>query len=197
MIARTLKMTDDLSLTDMQTRHKPSGDEETPRCSRRSCRCDRTCCVGFLRRNLLLLLLVASLAVGIAMGIGLRFVGAPLSARELMYFKFPGELLMRMLKALVVPLMVSSLVSGLGGMDTRSSGRMGLYSIVYYMSTTFSAVLLGILLVCTIRPGQNAAREATGSQEPGNIADSFLDLLRSAPGNCSSYVFQSWNRVTF
>lgn len=174
-------MTDDLSLTDIHARHTPSRDEETPKCSRRSCRCDKTCCVGFLRRNLLLLLLVASLAVGIALGIGLRFApGDPFDKRQLMYFKFPGELLMRMLKALVVPLMVSSLVSGLGGMDTKSFGRMGLYSIVYYMSTTFSAVLLGILLVCTIRPGLNVDREATGTAQPGNIADSFLDLLRSA-----------------
>lgn len=125
------------------------------------------------------------------MGIGLRFIDEPFDKRQLMYFRFPGELLMRMLKALVIPLIVSSLVSGLAGMDTKSSGKMGLYSIIYYMSTTFSAVLLGILLVCTIQPGKNAGAKVEGSAEPGNIVDSFLDLLRNVfPDNIVEACFR-------
>lgn len=167
---------DDVILSPEDSRKHTSSSSTSSTHSR--CPCDRNCCRSFLRRNLLLLLLIASLAIGIAMGIGLRFIDEPFDKRQLMYFRFPGELLMRMLKALVIPLIVSSLVSGLAGMDTKSSGKMGLYSIIYYMSTTFSAVLLGILLVCTIQPGKNAGAKVEGSAEPGNIVDSFLDLLR-------------------
>ena len=83
---------------------------------------------------------------------------------------------------LIIPLIVSSLVSGLAGLDAKASGKMGLRAVVYYMSTTFVAVILGIILVVSIKPGTrtNNIREddGTGNTQSANIADSFLDLIR-------------------
>lgn len=139
------------------------------------------CCKRFLRRNLLLILLILSLILGIAMGIGLRFLDPPLNKRQLTYFKFPGELLMRMLKMLILPLIISSLVAGVAGMDSKASGKMGLRAVVYYLSTTFIAVILGIVLVVTIQPGsRSVVQDNEASAEDQTITDSFLDLLRYA-----------------
>ena len=143
------------------------------------CGCCQTKCGRCFRKNLLLFLLVLALVIGIGMGIGLRFVDPPFSLREQEYFRFPGDLLMRMLKCLIIPLIVSSLIAGLGGLDTRASGKMGLYAIIYYLSTTILAVLLGILLVMTIKPGKTIGELANkGEEDPGNVVDSFLDLIR-------------------
>ena len=60
-----------------------------------------------------------------------------------MYLDFPGDLLMRMLKMMILPLIVSSLIAGLANLDISSSGRMGGRAVLYYMSTTFFAVVLG------------------------------------------------------
>ncbi len=88
---------------------------------------------------------------------------------------------MRMLKMLIIPLIVSTLVAGLAGLDATASGTMGLRAIVYYMSTTFIAVVLGIILVVSIRPGDRTqvAGNEDAEDEPANVADSFLDLIRS------------------
>ncbi len=50
----------------------------------------------------------------------MRQLDPPLDKREQMYFRFPGDLLMRMLKALVIPLIVSSLIAGVAGIYTDS-----------------------------------------------------------------------------
>ncbi len=77
----------------------------------------------FLRSNLLVLMLILALGLGIGLGAGLRAVDPPLSERQRMYLRFPGEILMNMLKLLILPLIASSLVSGLTSLDTRSSGE--------------------------------------------------------------------------
>uniref|UniRef100_A0A8C6V8R7 Amino acid transporter n=1 Tax=Naja naja TaxID=35670 RepID=A0A8C6V8R7_NAJNA len=102
--------------------------------------------------------------------------------QEKQYFSFPGELLMRMLKMLILPLITSSLMSGLATMDSRVCGKMGLLTITYYLWTTFMAVTTGIVLVITIHPGAAAQKE---EHSVGKVvlssADALLDLIRYFP----------------
>ncbi|KAK2149575.1 hypothetical protein LSH36_446g02028 [Paralvinella palmiformis] len=128
-------------------------------CSRRS-RCGRC-----FKSNLLLILLLCSIAIGIGLGALLKAYGPEFSERDLVYFQFPGDLLMRMLKCLIIPLIVSSLVAGLGGLETGTSGKMGLYAVVYYFATTILAVMLGILLVMTIKPGEKLSEDVDTTGE--------------------------------
>lgn len=145
-----------------------------------SSNCCQSRCGSCLRSNLLLILLLFSISIGIGLGALLKAYDIEFSERDLIYFQFPGDVLMRMLKCLIIPLIVSSLVAGLGGLDTTTSGRMGLYAVIYYFSTTVLAVMLGILLVMTIKPGEKLSEDvkATGEAAPGNIVDSFLDIIR-------------------
>ena len=133
-----------------------------------------------LRSNLLVILLILALILGIVIGILLRLRPEPWTDRELMYLRFPGELLMNMLKLLILPLIVASLVSGMTSLDTRSSGKLGLRAVVYYLTTTLAAVILGIILVVSIQPGKRGDKP-TGTTEFREVepADTFLDLIRS------------------
>ncbi|PNJ67028.1 excitatory amino acid transporter 1 isoform X1 [Pongo abelii] len=134
---------------------------------------------SYLFRNAFVLLTVTAVIVGTILGFTLR--PYRMSYREVKYFSFPGELLMRMLQMLVLPLIISSLVTGMAALDSKASGKMGMRAVVYYMTTTIIAVVIGIIIVIIIHPGkgtkENMHRE--GKIVQVTAADAFLDLIRN------------------
>lgn len=134
---------------------------------------------GFLRRNAFVLFTITAVIIGILLGFSLR--SYKMSYREVKYFSFPGELLMRMLQMLVLPLLVSSLVTGMAALDSKASGKMGLRAVAYYTSTTVIAVFIGIIMVLIIHPGKGSKDEFKKQQKIQQVspADAFLDLIRN------------------
>ncbi|XP_053706981.1 solute carrier family 1 member 9 isoform X2 [Synchiropus splendidus] len=149
--------------------------------------------------NLLLGLTVMGVVMGAVFGMLLRYMHVKDSA-ALTMVSFPGEILMRMLKMLILPLIISSLITGLAGLDARSSGRMGSRAMVYYMSTTVIAAILGVILVLSIHPGNPKLRGTSYTVVPKNqevsSLDAFLDLLRNLfPENLVQACFQQVQTV--
>ncbi|XP_026312767.1 excitatory amino acid transporter 4 isoform X3 [Piliocolobus tephrosceles] len=133
----------------------------------------------FLRRNAFILLTVSAVVIGVSLAFALR--PYQLTYRQIKYFSFPGELLMRMLQMLVLPLIVSSLVTGMASLDNKATGRMGMRAAVYYMVTTIIAVFIGILMVTIIHPGKGSKEglHREGRIETIPTADAFMDLIRN------------------
>ncbi|KAK3098194.1 hypothetical protein FSP39_017092 [Pinctada imbricata] len=134
------------------------------------------------KKNLLLVLTVAGVFMGIILGFSLR--AAEPSEQAIMLISFPGDILMRMLKMLILPLIVSCMITGLTSMNVEESGRMGLRGILYYFGTTFMAIILGIILVTAIHPGDpsNRPQEEEKFEEADDRVsslDAFLDLIRN------------------
>ncbi|XP_071800156.1 excitatory amino acid transporter 3-like [Asterias amurensis] len=155
------------------------------------------CCCGFLRRNLLVFLLLMSLILGVGVGFIIKFcTDIELSAKEIGYISFPGTLFLNMLKMIIVPLIVSSLVAGMSSLDKRVSGVLGLKALVYYFLTTLMAVILGIIMVMAISPGSHGQTDMidrSGKSEHVNTVDSFLDLLRNMfPPNIVEACFRTY-----
>lgn len=145
-----------------------------------------------MRRDLLLVLTVVGVLLGFILGIGLRPAKPTKDVIELL--TFPGELLLRMLKMLILPLIFSSLIVGLAMLDPRSSGKIGLRSLVYYAVTTFLATFTGIACVLIIHPGNPSIKEhLTNRNPPRNVSslDAMLDLIRNLfPENIVQACFQ-------
>ncbi|XP_055017354.1 solute carrier family 1 member 3a [Boleophthalmus pectinirostris] len=130
-------------------------------------------------KNAFVIFTVAAVVIGIILGFAMRQYH--LSYREVKFFSFPGELLMRMLQMLVLPLLVSSLITGMAALDSRASGKMGMRAVIYYTSTTVIAVFIGIVMVLIIHPGKGSKDEFTTQQKVEQVspADAFLDLIRN------------------
>lgn len=150
---------------------------------------------GLLRRNWLLIATVVSVLLGISLGVVVREY-ASLSHLHKQYFGFPGEILMRMLKLVILPLIISSMITGVAALDSEVSGKIGLRAVIYYFTTTIIAVVLGIILVMTIKPGVSQEAEhidRTGTTPNVTTVDTLLDLLRNMfPENLVQACFQQY-----
>lgn len=114
-----------------------------------------------------------------------------------------GDLFLRALKMIIVPLILSSIISGVTNIgNAENLGRLGLKTISYYITTSIFAIVTGLVLVNLIRPGAGAdlgfsenveglliARESFGSTLlniiPTNIFTAFVE------GNMLSIIFFS------
>jgi len=130
--------------------------------------------------NALTLATLGGVLVGIVLGVCLRTREDPYSKREAMYVKFVGTLFLSMLKCIIIPLIIPSLIVAVGSLDLKISGKVGARGVLYYMSTTIIAVILGIILVTTIQPGKGA-EPVKGKQIERNITteDTLMDLVRN------------------
>ena len=155
-----------------------------------------------IRNNLLLTLTIAGVFMGFGLGFLCRLVSP--TTETIMILSFPGDILMRMLKMLILPLITSSLITGrsikafisnkliffyligLAVLDPKSSGKLGIYALSYYFCTTILAAILGIVLVQMIRPGERDNKEQVRSELLGDdpkadqvtTVDAIFDLFR-------------------
>uniref|UniRef100_A0A8D0KJY4 Amino acid transporter n=1 Tax=Sus scrofa TaxID=9823 RepID=A0A8D0KJY4_PIG len=152
-----------------------------------------------LGKNLLLTLTVFGVILGAVCGGFLR-LASPIHPDVVMLIAFPGDILMRMLKMLILPLIISSLITGLSGLDAKASGRLGTRAMVYYMSTTIIAAVLGVILVLAIHPGNPKLKKQLGpgkKNDEVSSLDAFLDLIRNLfPENLVQACFQQIQTVT-
>ena len=99
------------------------------------------------------------------------------------YVRWLGDLFLRALKMIIVPLVFSSIVSGVANLgSTTSLGRLGIKTISYYITTSVFAILTGLLLVDIIKPGVGAdlgfrmdVPEMTSST--GSLGDIILRMI--------------------
>lgn len=86
----------------------------------------------FLRSNLLTILTVVGVLGGTLIGIILRNNTGKWTEREVMYLQYPGDLFLRMLKCLIVPLLIASITSAIGALDLSMSGKIATRLVEIY-----------------------------------------------------------------
>jgi len=90
--------------------------------------------------------IIIAILLGVIVGLAL--------GEKAVHIKIIGDLFIRLLKMIIVPLIMSSMVAGIISIgNIRSLGRMGLRTFIYYMTTTILAVTVGLVLVNLFRPG--------------------------------------------
>ncbi len=106
-------------------------------------------------------LIYVFMALGVVVGLLLARVsdqGATWFTTTLTIFDFIGRtLFVGLLKMIIAPLILVSIVAGVTSIPSfDDAGRIGVRTLLYYVTTTAIAVAIGLALVLTVRPGENA-----------------------------------------
>ncbi len=83
-----------------------------------------------------------------------------------------GKIFMNLLKLIAVPLVLTSLVTGVASLsDLKKLSRMGGKTIALYLSTTVVAVIIGLVVVNVLQPGKRLPAELRTRLEQSYQAD--------------------------
>jgi proton glutamate symport protein len=106
--------------------------------------------------------------------------------QDVQYVKWMGDMFLRGLKMIIVPLILTSIVTGVANIgDAQDLGKLGLKTIVYYITTSLFAIITGLLLVNFIQPGVGADLGFSKSIEGTDVSSQGLGnvLMKMVPTN--------------
>lgn len=100
-----------------------------------------------------------------------------------------GDLFLRLIKFIIAPLILSTLVVGVAGTsDPKQLGRIGFKTISYYLVTTAIAIIIGLAVAFTVSPGKGITMSTEGlnipeaaTQEPQSAITTILNIIPENP----------------
>ncbi len=108
------------------------------------------------------------------------------------YVAWLGDIFMRALKMIIVPLILTSIISGVANMQSsKNLGRLTLFTFTYYILSSLVAIVTGLFFVNLIKPGVGADLGLTQKvPELATQKQSFTDLIVNiVPSN----IFQAFS----
>ncbi|MHC4425313.1 MAG: dicarboxylate/amino acid:cation symporter [Planctomycetota bacterium] len=116
----------------------------------------------------ILIAIVLGVVVGILLG------------EKATHIKIAGDMFIRLLKAIIIPLIMASMVAGIVSLgNIRKLGRIGLKTFIYYTATTTLAVGVGLVLVNLMKPGVGVEIAAEKAPDlSGREVPSVVSIIR-------------------
>lgn len=126
--------------------------------------------------------ILIGLILGAVYGLIVGGIGHPGAATAI---KPLGDLFVRLLKMLVMPIILASLVVGAASISPARLGRVGVKIVVYYLITSAFAVSIGLIMANLFKPGlglelgtgEGKAIEATAP----SLVDTLLNIVPKNP----------------
>ena len=98
------------------------------------------------------------------------------------YVDWMGTIFLRALKMVIIPLVLSSIISGVTNIgNAENLGRLGIKTISYYVLTSTLAIVTGLVLVNIFKPGVgadlNLSKEVDLAVEGGSLRDTLINII--------------------
>ncbi len=110
---------------------------------------------------------------------------------QVVYVSWMGDIFMRALKMVIVPLILTSIISGVANIGgSEHLGRLGLRTLVYYMVSSLFAIVTGLFFVNLIKPGVGV--DLGFSQDVSDLAVSDISFKDTLINIVPTNIFQAF-----
>ena len=97
-----------------------------------------------------------------------------------------GDLFIRLLKMIIVPIIVASLIMGTSSIEPSKLGRVGGKAVFFYFATTLFAIVIGLACAFVFRPGSgldlsDASVAVSKTANAPSISEIFLSIVPTNP----------------
>ncbi|WP_101758588.1 dicarboxylate/amino acid:cation symporter [Oceanicoccus sp. KOV_DT_Chl] len=98
-------------------------------------------------------------------------------------YQFLGTLFLNALKMIIVPLVMSSIITGISGIgNSEHLGRLGGKTILFYATTSLLAILVGLALVNITQPGLIEGKPAGEQLNLTTDKNALADVVQKVEG---------------
>ncbi len=120
------------------------------------------------------------LLLGVILGVTLK--------ENVVYLKPFGDLFIRLIKMIIVPLIFFAIISGISSVqDSKALGRVGIKASITYLLTTLFAIIIGLGIGTIFEPGSGIILDFTGEGTAqitdASMAKIFDTILNIVPEN--------------
>lgn len=129
--------------------------------------------------------LPTQMAIGMVLGIAAGAL-TPAMGLDPSWYKPVGQLFINLVRMVVVPLVLTTLVAGAASVgDVSKLGRVAGKTLAYYLVTTAVAVVIGLVLANIFQPGSGLSISTEGLKAkevaPPTLVDVFLNIVPINP----------------
>jgi len=109
--------------------------------------------------------IILSMIAGVAAGAAVHQLSSPDQAAAIAgYLKIVTDIFLRLIKMIIAPLVLTTLIVGIAHMrDSKALGRVGLRTMLWFISASVVSLLLGLLMVNILQPGAGFNAEISGA----------------------------------
>jgi len=101
-----------------------------------------------------------------------------LFGERILWISFLGDIFLRLLKMIIIPLIIASIISGVTSVGSaKKLGKLGAKTFIYYISTSLLAIITGLILVNIVQPGVGADLGLEEAPTGLSTIDSPVDIL--------------------
>ncbi len=132
-----------------------------------------------MRSQRLTALILGGMVLGIAVGyvLNLTLPDAQTAKNVAGYISLITDIFLRLIKMIIAPLVFTTLVAGIAHMgDTATVGRIGLKAMGWFVAASLVSLLLGLILVNLLRPGDNLNLPLPDPEAATNLKTASLSL---------------------